>query len=317
MKKCAYVFPGQSSQRIGMLIELYKESDIVKRTFEEASDTVGYDIAKVCFEGEKEGLHDIAISAPVIVAAGIASYRHIQSQFDLSPALLAGHSLGEYTALACAGVFTLAEALPLVTFRSRLAQKMMSKYDGVMTVIFNSNGIEMEELCKQMRNRGGSVWISCYNSSQQVCIGGRERDVERVELKALRMGASYHRIKGNAPFHTPLMQDVVDELAFFLKGCSIAPPQIPVIANVSTKPYTTYSIIENLLLQLQFPVRWHQTISYLKKQNTNTLIELGSGQILTRLLKATDPDVQVFNYETAGDRNRLSMASGSLTEVSA
>ena len=315
--KCAYVFPGQSSQRIGMLNALYKESNIVKRTFEEASDTIGYDIAKVCFEGSKAVLQDIAISAPIIVAAGIATYRHIQSHSEFSPALLAGHSLGEYTALSCAGVFSLTEVLPLVAYRSRLAQRIMSNYNGVMTVVIHSDELKMEEICKQMRNRGSRVWISSYNSTQQICIGGSEKDVEKVEQYVLRMGASYHRIKGTAPYHTPLMREAVDELAGFLKCCSMAPPKIPVIANVSTKPYTAFSVIENLLFQLQHPVRWHETIAYMKKQNTNTFIELGSGQILTRLIKSNYPDVQVFNYETAEDRNRMSLSSGSLAEVSA
>lgn len=305
MKKYALIFPGQSSQKLGMLQELYSESILVRRVFEEASDIIGFDISKICFKGEIQELSDIAISAAVILTANVASFRHFSEQFETPPAFMAGHSLGEYAALTCAGVFTLEQALPLVTYRSKLAQRMIAEHEGIMTVIFNITYTEIEELCKQMRKRGYRVWVSCYNSVNQVCVGGRESDVNLLELKALRAGASCKRIIGNAPFHTPMMNDVVEELADFLRNCNINESIYPVISNISLKPYTLYSVMDNLLQQLIYPIRWFQTIQYIIRQNTHTFIELGSGQTFTQLIKATETDVQPFNYENAGDRKLL------------
>ncbi|MNI10766.1 Malonyl CoA-acyl carrier protein transacylase [compost metagenome] len=306
MDKFAFIFPGQSSQRKGMLKELYLESEIVRHTFDEASEIVGHDIAGICFEDEKEMLGDISVSAPIIVAAGVASFRHIVNELQLYPSFMAGHSLGEYTALTCAGVFTLEEALPLVTFRSKIAQKIMYENQGVMSVIYNIAHQEIDEMCRQMRRQGVNVWVSCINSIRQSCIVGRECDVEKLEMKASKSGASYKRIVGNAPYHSPMMEPVVEELAEYIGNCHINAPRYPVICNWSVKPYHVDSVLYNLTQQFIYPVKWLQTIEYFKRQNTNICIELGSGQILSRLMKSTDVDIQSYSYESVEDRRTLS-----------
>ena len=305
MSKFAFIFPGQSSQRKGMLLELYQESQTVKQTFTEASEILGYNVADTCFNDDSNRLMDIAVSAPIILTTGVAAYRHIQKHYSIKPMLAAGHSLGEYTALTCAGVLSFEQALPLVTYRSELAKRVMSEHSGVMSVIFKISESEVEELCKQMRRSGAQVWISCYNSDQQVCVAGRVEDIAVLEKQAKLLGASFKRLVGNAPYHTPLMRDAVEELRGFLQGCTISAPRYPIVSNVSMQPYTEFSTIENLLLQLQHPVKWHHTIQYITKQNTDTFIELGSGQILTRLLGATAPDVQAFSYESSASREGL------------
>lgn len=306
MEKFAFIFPGQSSQRKGMLEELYIESEIVRHTFEEASEIVGYDISRICFEDEKEMLCDITISAPIIVAVGVASFRHIVNEMQLYPSFMAGHSLGEYSALTCAGVFTLEEVLPLVTFRSKIAQKMMYEKQGVMSVIYNIAYQEIEEMCKQMCRQGVNVWVSCNNSIRQSCVVGRECDVEKLEMKASKSGASYKRIVGNAPYHSPMMEPVVEELAEYIRNCHINAPLYPVISNWSVKPYHMDSVLHNLTQQLVFPVKWFQTIEYFKRQNTNIWVELGSGRILSRLMKSTDAEIRSYSYELVEDRKTLS-----------
>lgn len=305
MRKCAFVFPGQSSQRKGMLAELYKESNIVRHTYEEASDIVGYNVATMSFEGKKEMLSDISISAPLILTASVASFRHLLDMTEIYPSMMAGHSLGEYSALTCANVFTLEKALPLVIFRSDIAQKIASESEGVMTVIFNISLMEIEEMCKKMRIKGRKVWISNNNSVNQVCVVGKECDVELVEIKASKNGALYKRIKGNAPYHSPMMDSVVEELVDFLSGCQINVPEYPVIASCSVRPYHLDIVIKNLSKQLTTPVKWFQTIDYIKRQNTNIIIELGSGQVLSRLINSTEVEVQSFSYETYEDRKQL------------
>ena len=317
MKKTAFVFPGQSSQRLGMLSELLRESEGVRRTFEEASEVIGLDVARLCREGHNGSLQDIAISAPVIVTAGIATFRHVGSRFGIIPAVMAGHSLGEYAALACAGVFTLEQVLPVVILRSRLAQRVIAEHSGAMTVITKLTIAEVEELCRQMRLRGGMVWTSCLNADSQVSVGGRAADLETLEQKVHRMGGSFRRLTGNAPYHTPLMSGVIEEFADCLQSYRLQAPQIPVIANVSVRPYTESTTIDNLLQQLQSPVRWVQSIHYIQRQNVSTYIELGSGQILSRLLMQLGKDIEVYNYETDLDRSRLAACLTPKEEASA
>lgn len=305
MNKCAFIFPGQSSQRKGMLQALYDESSTVRRTFEEASDVLGYDVVDICFYDPKQQLTDITINAPLIVTASLSCYRHMQEQYGYYPSVLAGHSLGEYAALTCSGAIAFEEVLPLVAFRSKLAVQVMQEQDAVMSVVNGISHVISEELCRNIRAKGGSVWISCYNSPHQVAIAGKEHDIATVEMQAVRRGAYCKRLIGNAPYHTPLMQDAVRELHAQLRQCSIASPQVPVISNVSAQPYTKYSIIDNLLLQLCMPVRWHQSIQSIQKQNINTLIELGSGQILTRILQKSEPHLHTFSYESTDERSKL------------
>jgi [acyl-carrier-protein] S-malonyltransferase len=300
-----------------MLAQLYEESTLVRHTFAQASDVLGYDIAKICLEsGHEDQLQDITFSAPIIVATGVAAFRHLRKNIQVDPALMAGHSLGEYTALTCAGVFSFDEALEIVRIRAQLAQRVMATQDGVMSVILKLDVAEVEELCRQeVRMRGGQVWPSCLNAARQVCVAGTEADVAALEGRVTRLGGSFRRLTGNAPYHTPLMESVIREFHDVLRGAHIGLPQFPVIANVSARPYTERTTINNLLEQLQRPVKWMQTMDYIGRQNIHSYVELGSGQILTRLLRAQGPDVTVYNYETVTDRLSLEEALLGSTEV--
>lgn len=295
MRKAALIFPGQSSQRKGMLKDLYEESALVRQTFAEASEIMKYNLSQICFEEEKEKLQDISISAPIIVTANVASFRYFINEFQLTPSYLAGHSLGEYSALTCAGVLSFKESLQLVTYRAQLAQRAMIEKEGVMTAIYNIPFQEIDDMCRRMRSQGVNVWLSCYNSPVQCCVSGSHRDIEQLEARAAKNGASVRRLIGNAPFHSPMMVSIVEELADYMRGCHIQAPSFPVISNWCVRPYHQDSVIENLLQQLIHPVKWLHSMEYLRKQHTDIWIELGSGQVLSKLLKSSH--VECYNIE--------------------
>ncbi|PWW06588.1 [acyl-carrier-protein] S-malonyltransferase [Paenibacillus cellulosilyticus] len=306
MRKVVFLFPGQSSQKQGMLRELYQESSTVRQTFEEASMLTNYDFRRICFEDQQEMLRDISISAPILLTASLATFRHFMENYQATPSFMAGHSLGEYSALTCAGVFSFETALSIVIFRAKLAQSVMEEKKGVMTVIYNTPYQEIEELCRTMRRNGRKVWVSCNNSSVQCCASGTEEDIALLEKKAAKRGASYRRIVGNAPFHSPMMDNAAEPLAEFIGQCKQHPPQYPVISNWSQKPYHQSSVTGNLFHQLVHPVKWFQSMDYIKRQHTDIWIELGSGQVLSKLMK-TD-DYKVHSYELSGDRKLIETA---------
>lgn len=305
MLKSAFLFPGQSSQRTGMLKELYTENESVRQTFEEASDLLNMDVPRLCFAGDDADLRDIRISAPLIVTAGVACFRHFALQSDLPPSLLAGHSLGEYTALSCAGAMTLPQVLPAVRLRSELALRAAQEKQGIMCVIYRTNSAQIEEWCAELRREGKQVWACCLNAPDQLSVGGTQKDVETLERLAASRGASVKRIVGNAPFHTPLMTEAAAEFEAYLGTLSLSAPLYPVISNVDLQCYSRDTIIPKLVRQLTRPVQWNRTLEYIHKQNTECYIELGSGQILTRLVQARLPEANVFAYEYRESRARL------------
>lgn len=291
------MFAGQNSERIGMLGELYENSSIIRDTFAEASEELDYDVAKICFSDDGSFLRKPSVSAPIILTANVASYRHISDQYMLKPALMAGHSLGEYGALACAGVWSFSDALMLVTHRAKLADRMAVEKSGVMTIIYHFPDSESERLCQSLRAQGKSVWVSCYNSHEQVTVSGKEEDVSELEWNVKNKGGAYKRLTGKSPFHCPLLKDITNEFAEILKSVETLPPSIPVISNYTVQPYTIDNVHENIIQHLISPVRWQETMLYMERQFVELLIELGSGTILSNLVNRSDEELQALSYE--------------------
>ncbi|MBO0993812.1 ACP S-malonyltransferase [Bacillus sp. SD088] len=297
MKKMAYMFAGQNSERLGMLGDLYRESRVVRDTFAEASEVLRYDVAQVCFGEDSDFLHQAAVSAPIIVMAHVATYRHITDQYKFKPSLMAGHSLGEYGALTCAGVLPFSDVLTLVTHRAKLADRIAAEKAGVMTVVYQFPISESEKICQALRAEGRSVWIGCYNSHEQATISGKAADITELEWYVANKGGAYKRLMGKSSFHCPLLQDITDEFAEVIQGVEICSPSIPVISNYTVMPHTIDNIYDNLIQHLVAPVRWQETISYIKRQHVELLIELGSGMILTNLINQGDEELQALSYE--------------------
>ena len=298
-----------------MLAELYADSQIVRGTFEEASEIMQKDIANLCFKEDEQNLQDITISAPIILAAGVASFRHIVEEYKIYPSIMAGHSLGEYSALVCSGILPFDEAINLVTERSKLAKTVMEKTNGVMNVVYRCSSSDIREICKKMRKKGAEIWIACYNSPTQVSVAGKERDVNQLEILVKQIGGGSKRLVGNAPYHSPLMLDVATDFKLLVENCSVQTFSCPVISNYKVAPYTTNSIVENLVQQLTNPVLWDEILYYIVRQNIDTVIELGSGKILTNLINASSYKVQAFSYEKNDNRQKLEQLLRKESEV--
>ncbi|MCW8840496.1 MAG: ACP S-malonyltransferase [Gammaproteobacteria bacterium] len=282
----AFVFPGQGSQAVGMLAELAEVESQVKTTFAEASETLGYDLWKIASEGPAEELNQTHITQPAMLSAGIAVWRIWQEKGGAVPAVMAGHSLGEYSALVAAGSLGFADAISLVAERGKLMQEAVPAGTGSMAAILGLDDTRVIQVCEQAA--GGEVVSAVnFNANGQVVIAGQVAAVERAVSLAKEAGAKRAVILPvSVPSHCALMKPAADKLAERLAGISISAPQIPVINNADVSKATDVDAIRDALVrQLYSPVRWVETVQAMEGEGVDTLIECGPGKVLTGLNK--------------------------------
>ncbi len=284
MKKIALLFPGQGSQYIGMGRKLCEKFSIARETFEEAGDVLKLDMKKLCFEGNLSELGRLDKMLPAILTCSVAAFRVFMQTVDVMPRFMAGHSLGEYSALTCCGAVKLSDALNIVRLRAILASDIAEKKGGMMTVV---NGIEdaaVEKLCREASNEHETVCIACYNSPTQVVVAGHQNAVIRVEDRIMDIEGQVTPLFNSAPFHSPLMQPTVEVLKEEVLKYRFDGMLCPVISNVSSLPYNSpEEIVRNLLLQLTHPVQWRSTMEYLEQQGIEAVVEMGSQSVLAGL----------------------------------
>lgn len=300
--KFAFVFPGQGSQSIGMLADLAENNSAVSEVFNEASEVLGYDLWNLVQNGPAEKLNQTDITQPAMLAAGIATYRAVQAaQPDLVPAYMAGHSLGEYTALVASGVMTLAQGIELVAERGRLMQSAVSAGEGAMAAILGLEDPQVVEICAEAAN-GEVVEAVNFNSPGQVVIAGQADAVARAMKLAEEKGAKkVVPLAVSVPSHCALMKPAAEKLQEKLAGMEFATPQIPVLHNVNLESYTDGSQIKQALIeQLYRPVQWVQTIEKMKASGVEKIIEMGPGRVLAGLNRRIDRSMAVESiYDSA------------------
>lgn len=300
--KFAFVFPGQGSQSIGMLADLAENNSAVSEVFNEASEVLGYDLWNLVQNGPAEKLNQTDITQPAMLAAGIAAYRAVQTaQPDLVPAYMAGHSLGEYTALVASGVMTLAQGIELVAERGRLMQSAVSAGEGAMAAILGLEDPQVVEICAEAAN-GEVVEAVNFNSPGQVVIAGQADAVARAMKLAEEKGAKkVVPLAVSVPSHCALMKPAAEKLQEKLAGMEFATPQIPVLHNVNLESYTDGSQIKQALIeQLYRPVQWVQTIEKMKASGVEKIIEMGPGRVLAGLNRRIDRSMAVESiYDSA------------------
>ncbi|SDD50681.1 [acyl-carrier-protein] S-malonyltransferase [Paenibacillus sp. CF095] len=291
MKNIAFLFPGQGSQYIGMGKELHQEFNIVKETFDEANEVLGYDLRKICFEGSLRTLNDPENMLPAILTVSVSSYRAYMEMVGEEASFMAGHSLGEYSALTCSGAISFADALKLVHLRSSLAKQVKN---GIMSVISGVNRQDVLSVCKEQGEREEIVAIACWNGPDQFVISGHEDAIARAEDQLALLNAQSTPILMTPPFHSPLMSIVVSQLKEELEKYSFENFRVPVIANVTALPYKdTQDVINNLTLQLTKTVRWSETIAFLQEQGIEKTIEMGPKAVLTDLMRSHSPIISL------------------------
>ncbi|PRX27455.1 [acyl-carrier-protein] S-malonyltransferase [Orenia metallireducens] len=297
MGKVAFIFPGQGSQQVGMGADLVKEFVVAKETFKEADNALDIDVSKLCFEGPAEDLQQTSNTQPAILTASIAVYRVLKEK-GIEPDIVAGHSLGEYSALVAAGVLDFTDAVKLVRKRGQLMEASDPSGKGTMAAIIGLNGKEVEAVC-QKASTAGIVEPANYNCPGQIVISGEKEGVEKAAELAQEAGAKKAIILNvSGPFHSSLMESAAKELSKELEGISFNDAQVPVVTNVDAE-FTTQSgdFAQALIEQISGSVRWEESIKAMIENGVDTFIEVGPGRVLKGFMRRIDRKVTALNVE--------------------
>ena len=288
----AIVFPGQGSQSVGMLAELAAENSQVIDTFELASDVLGYDLWQLVQDGPADELNETDKTQPAMLAAGVAVWRLWQAGGGAEPALMAGHSLGEYTALVCAGALDFQDAVSLVAERGRCMQSAVPAGTGAMAALLGLDDAAVLGVCEQAAE-GEIVSAVNFNSPGQVVIAGQTEAVQRAMVLAKESGAKRAvQLPVSVPSHCALMQPAAEAFATHLDAASITTPSIRVIQNVDASLHDDPGQIrENLNKQLYSPVQWVRSVQAMREQGVTRIVEAGPGKVLTGLCKRIDKSI--------------------------
>jgi [acyl-carrier-protein] S-malonyltransferase len=294
MKPFAFVFPGQGSQSVGML-DAWGDHPAVAETLQEASDALGEDIGRLVKEGPKEALALTTNTQPVMLVAGVAAYRAWRAEGGAEPAVLAGHSLGEYSALVAAGALSLADAAPLVRFRAQAMQDAVPVGTGAMAAILGLEPQKVVEGCAEALrmlgiNSGEVVEAANYNDPAQTVIAGSKAAVDKACEVLKGMGAKRALLLPvSAPFHSSLMKPAAEKLRQKLATVALQSPRIPVVNNIEVKVETDPDRIRGALYEQAFgPVRWVECIRAIQARGVTTIVECGPGKVLAGLVKRID-----------------------------
>ena len=314
-QKLAFLFPGQGSQKVGMGKALHDASPVARAVFEEADTTLGFSLSKVCFEGPEDQLMLTANSQPAILTTSIAALRVLQAETGLRPAVVAGHSLGEYSALVAAGALSLADAVKVVNLRGRFMQDAVAPGVGAMAAILGLDAAQVEEACAEARAAFPDEVVSPanLNGGGQVVIAGHKKAVEVACVAAKARGAKRAMpLAVSAPFHCALMQPAAERLAAELARVEVRTPQVPVVANVDAAPNMDAGRVRDLLTrQVTAPVRWEETVLRLVSMEVGRAIELGHGSVLGGLGKRIAPALEVISVGDPAAVNGLSSSGPS------
>ena len=297
MTPFAFVFPGQGSQSVGML-DAWGDNAAVRQTLIEASDVLGDDVARLIREGPKEKLDLTTNTQPVMLTAAIACYRAWLSETGAEPAAVAGHSLGEYSALVAAGVLSLADALPLVRFRAQAMQDAVPVGAGAMAAILGLDAQAVIEGCAEAAAASGEVVAAAnFNDPKQTVIAGSKSGVDAAcELLKARGAKRALLLAVSAPFHSSLMRPAAERLKDRLAGVLLAAPRIPVLNNIDVRVETDPTSIRDALYRQAFgPVRWVETVLAIRTRGLTHVIECGPGKVLAGLAKRIDADIVSAN----------------------
>jgi [acyl-carrier-protein] S-malonyltransferase len=291
----AFVFPGQGSQSLGMLKDLAEAFPVVTDTFKEASDALGYDLWQVVQDGPQEKLNSTDVTQPAMLAAGVAVWRVWQSKDGAKPSVMAGHSLGEYTALVCAGAIDFKDAIKLVAERGRLMQQAVPAGEGGMAAVLGLDDDAVRQACVDAAE-GEVLEAVNYNSPGQVVVAGSKAAIERIVVLAKERGAKRALpLPVSVPSHCALMRPAAEKLATVLADINVSSPAIPVINNVDVSAASDADAIRDALVrQLYSPVRWVETVQKMAAEGTETLVECGPGKVLVGLNKRIDKSINAM-----------------------
>ncbi len=323
MKPFAFIFPGQGSQSVGML-DAWGDHPVVTETLREASDALGEDVGLLIKQGPKEALALTTNTQPVMLVAGVAAYRAWMAETGFAPSVVAGHSLGEYSALVASGVLTLTQAAPLVRFRAQAMQDAVPVGTGAMAAILGMDALKVIAGCveatAQMRAAGAEhaaeiVEAVNFNDPGQTVIAGSKAAVEKACEVLKSLGAKRALpLPVSAPFHSSLMQPAAEKLRLKLAETTFAVPQIPLVNNIDVAVETDAARMRDALVRQAYgPVRWVECVAAIKARGVSTLVECGPGKVLAGMVKRIDAElsgVPLYDGATLAEvKNQLQEAA--------
>ena len=302
----AFVFPGQGSQSVGMGKDLCDRFAEARAAFEEAEDALGLDLRELCFRGPEADLNRTEYTQPAILTASVAALRVLERHGGVRPAWVAGHSLGEYSALVCAGAFRLADAAVVVRERGRLMQEAVPRGEGSMAAILGLDAAAVRELCEEVAD-GEVVAPANLNGGGQVVVSGARGAVERASQLARDRGARrVVELAVSAPFHCALMRPAAEGLREVLEGVAAAPLAMGVVTNVEAALNSDAERVKPLLVeQVVAPVRWEESVRALRALGCRRAVELGPGKVLSGLVRRIDRDIRTLNLDQPEDLDKV------------
>lgn len=302
----AFLFPGQGSQHAGMGKDLADNFAVARQVFEEANDALGFDLASLCYNGPEEDLKLTTNTQPAILTTSVAALRVLSTETGLVASFAAGHSLGEYSALVCAGALAFADAVRVVRQRGRFMQEAVPVGTGSMAAILGLGLDDLDVVCRDAA-QGQVVSPANYNSDGQVVIAGHTEAVDRaIELAKGKGAKRAMLLPVSAPFHCSLMLPAGDRLATVLQAIEIGEMTLPVVSNVEAAPNQDASRVRELLVkQVSAPVRWQETIATMVALGVDRYIEIGPGKVLSGLVKRIAKDNTIENVQNVADISAL------------
>ena len=297
----AFIFPGQGSQAAGMGRELAEKYAAAREVFEEADDALGFALSRLCFEGPAEDLQLTENTQPAILATSVAALRAAEGEGLPRPAFVAGHSLGEYSALVAAGALSLADAVRTVRKRGRYMQEAVPVGVGAMAAVLGADLETIESVCAEVRRGSEVCGAANINSPGQIVIAGSAAAVERAMPLLKERGAKRAiPLKVSAPFHCALMLPAQERLAADLEQIEFKDLSVPLVTNVDARLiHTGAEARDSLVRQVSQPVRWRETIELLSREGVETFVEVGPGKVLSGLVRQTAPPARSLNVENA------------------
>lgn len=292
MGKVAFVFPGQGSQFVGMGQALSEQSEAARHIFEQADEALGFSLSGLCFAGPEEELKLTANTQPAILTASIAVMAALNEKLpDYKPAFVAGHSLGEYSALVAAGALSFADAVKTVRARGQFMEEAVPAGQGAMAAVLNMDRAALHAVCEEVAASGHPVQLANMNCPGQIVISGSAEGVKLAGEKAKEAGAKrVLPLNVSGPFHSSLMQPAADKLKAVLAGVTVQEATVPVVANVTARPVSEAAIIvDQLVQQVSAPVLWEDSVQWMVEAGVTTFVEIGPGKVLAGLIKKIAP----------------------------
>ncbi|MEK4064732.1 MULTISPECIES: ACP S-malonyltransferase [Paenibacillus] len=299
MGKIAFVFPGQGAQAVGMGKDVYDALPDSRAVFEKGDEVLGFPLSKLVFEGPDSELKQTVNTQPALVTTSVA-YLEALNKHGLKPDYVAGHSLGEYSALVASGVLSYEDAVRLVRLRGRFMEEAVPGGQGAMAAVLGAEREALAELCNNISAEGNPVELANVNCPGQIVVSGSLEGVNAAVERVKEAGGKRAiPLEVSGPFHSSLMKEAAERLAAELKGVTFNAPSVPVIANVTASPVTDPEEIRGLLVRQVFsPVLWQDSVEWLIAAGVDTFVEIGSGSVLAGLIRKIDKNVKVININS-------------------